>query len=235
MCRPDPPRGRRLVCGQAGRAEPRLLARWPGNSSHCPAVRREARRRRPSRRRLRPRQRNRPTDFARKSDFSISLGRRLAEWRRRGSAPALLMMRIDDFPALARATARRSPTLVLRSAVHSSRFDPRDGFGKPVRRGGLRHAAARRKHDGTDPRGRTVAAGGCALRLADRGPIGAIHGQPGRRGGHSDRHHGGDARPRGSGLGTGDGDRRQLHLLPQRPAGRAGPGHAGADSQAAVV
>ena len=52
-----------------------------------------------------------------KADFGISLGRRLAEWRRRGSAPALLMMRIDDFPALANRFGSEIADLVLRSAV----------------------------------------------------------------------------------------------------------------------
>jgi diguanylate cyclase len=52
-----------------------------------------------------------------KSDLALGLGQRLAEWRRRGSAPALLLMRIDDFPALARRYGRVIADLVLRSAV----------------------------------------------------------------------------------------------------------------------
>jgi diguanylate cyclase len=51
-----------------------------------------------------------------KSDFGLSLGRRLAEWRRRGSAPALLMMRIDNFPSLAMRYGPEIASLVLRSA-----------------------------------------------------------------------------------------------------------------------
>jgi diguanylate cyclase len=52
-----------------------------------------------------------------RSDFGLSLDRRLAEWRRRGSAPALLMMRIDGFPALASRFGGAVADLVLRSAV----------------------------------------------------------------------------------------------------------------------
>ena len=51
------------------------------------------------------------------SDFGVSLGYRLAEWRRRGSAPALLMMRIDDFPALVGRYGQEIAEFVLRSAV----------------------------------------------------------------------------------------------------------------------
>ena len=57
------------------------------------------------------------TGLCPKSDFGLSLGRRLAEWRRRGTAPTLLMMRIDDFPALAGRYGREITGLVLRSAV----------------------------------------------------------------------------------------------------------------------
>ena len=52
-----------------------------------------------------------------KSEFALSLGRRLAEWRRRGAAPAIVMMRIDNFPALAQRHGRVIAELVLRSAV----------------------------------------------------------------------------------------------------------------------
>jgi diguanylate cyclase len=52
-----------------------------------------------------------------KSDFGLSVGRRLAEWRRRGAAPGLLMMQIDDFPALAKRYGREIADMVLRSAV----------------------------------------------------------------------------------------------------------------------
>jgi diguanylate cyclase len=52
-----------------------------------------------------------------KADFGLSVGRRLAEWRRRGAAPALLMMRIDDFPGLVNRYGRDISDLVLRSAV----------------------------------------------------------------------------------------------------------------------
>ena len=52
-----------------------------------------------------------------KSDFALTLGRRLAEWRRRGSAPALLLMRIDDFANLSNRYGRGIADVVLRSAV----------------------------------------------------------------------------------------------------------------------
>ncbi len=52
-----------------------------------------------------------------KSDFGLSLSRRLAEWRRRGSVPTLLMMQIDDFPSLAKRYGPRIAGFVLRSAV----------------------------------------------------------------------------------------------------------------------
>lgn len=51
------------------------------------------------------------------SDFGMSLGYRLAEWRRHGSAPALLLMRIDDFPALTKRYGQEIAEFVLRSAV----------------------------------------------------------------------------------------------------------------------
>jgi diguanylate cyclase len=57
------------------------------------------------------------TGLCSKSDFGMSIGRRLAEWRRRGSAPALLMMRIDDFPSLANRYGNRIAELVRSSAV----------------------------------------------------------------------------------------------------------------------
>ena len=52
-----------------------------------------------------------------KGDFGLSVGRRLAEWRRRGAAPGLLMMQIDNFPALVKRYGREIADLVLRSAV----------------------------------------------------------------------------------------------------------------------
>ena len=52
-----------------------------------------------------------------KGDFAVSLGRRLAEWRRRGSAPTLLLMRIDDFPGLGRRYGQAIANIVVRSAV----------------------------------------------------------------------------------------------------------------------
>ncbi len=52
-----------------------------------------------------------------KSEFALSLGRRLAEWRRRGAAPTLLLMRIDDFAGLTERYGRPITGVVLRSAV----------------------------------------------------------------------------------------------------------------------
>ena len=227
----DPPRGRRLVCGQAGRAEPRLLARRPGDSPHCPALRREAGREGPSRPPPAPAA---ATGIAyglcSKSDFGLSLGRRLAEWRRRGSAPTLLMMRIDDFPALAKRYGREIADLVLRSAVQflgaSIRaMDLGSQYGEATfamllpgasttelirvaER--LRQAVARcvLPIDGQSVQFTVSLAGAVAIQTDTTED---------------------DARPRRRGLGAGHGGRRQLHLLPQRPPGRAGPGHAGAD------
>jgi diguanylate cyclase len=52
-----------------------------------------------------------------KDDFVQSLCRRLAEWRRRGSAPALLMMRIDEYAALEKRFGTQITAVVLRSAA----------------------------------------------------------------------------------------------------------------------
>jgi diguanylate cyclase (GGDEF)-like protein len=52
-----------------------------------------------------------------KSEFGLSLGRRLAEWRRRGAAPALLLMRIDDFANLSQRHGQAIAEVVLRSAM----------------------------------------------------------------------------------------------------------------------
>jgi diguanylate cyclase len=52
-----------------------------------------------------------------KSEFGMSLGRRLAEWRRRGSAPTILLMRIDDFKDLVARYGTEIAGMVRRSAV----------------------------------------------------------------------------------------------------------------------
>ena len=52
-----------------------------------------------------------------KSEFGVSLGRRLAEWRRRGAAPTLLMMRIDNFEKLTERYGQTIADVVLRSAM----------------------------------------------------------------------------------------------------------------------
>jgi diguanylate cyclase len=57
------------------------------------------------------------TKMCDKSEFGLSLGRRLAEWRRRGAAPALLMMRIDNFANLSERCGQAIADVVLRSAM----------------------------------------------------------------------------------------------------------------------
>jgi diguanylate cyclase len=52
-----------------------------------------------------------------KNEFAVGLGSRLAEWRRRGAAPAILMMRIDDFAGLGQRYGQAITAIVLRSAV----------------------------------------------------------------------------------------------------------------------
>ena len=58
-----------------------------------------------------------PVGLCSKSDFHLNLTRRLAEWRRRGSAPTVLLMQIDDFPRLAKRYGREIADLVLRSGA----------------------------------------------------------------------------------------------------------------------
>ena len=159
----------------------------------------------------------------------MSLGRRLAEWRRRGSAPALLMMRIDDFPALANRFGREITDLVLRSAVQflgaSIRaMDLGSQYGEATF-GMLLPGASTTELIRVAERLRQAVAR-CVLPIEGQSVqftvslAGAVAIQTDT--------HGGDARPRRSGLGAGHGSGRQLHLLPQRPSGRTGPGHAGA-------
>ena len=171
------------------------------------------------------------TGLCSKGDFAVSLGRRLAEWRRRGSVPTLLMMQIDDFPSLAERYGPRIAGLVLRSAVQF--------LGASIRTMDLGSQCGEAAFAMLLPGASTtelirvaerLAAGGRPLRLADRRPGGAVHGQFGGRGGHGDRYHGVDARTRRSRLGAGHGGRRQPHLLPQRLSGRAVPDHARATS-----
>jgi diguanylate cyclase len=52
-----------------------------------------------------------------KDEFGLSLGRRLAEWRRRGPAPSLLMMRIDHFDNITERYGQAIADVVLRSAM----------------------------------------------------------------------------------------------------------------------
>jgi diguanylate cyclase len=58
-----------------------------------------------------------PYGLCARGDFSLALGRRLAEWRRRGSAPALLMMQIDAFPALVSRYGREIADILIGSAA----------------------------------------------------------------------------------------------------------------------
>ncbi len=58
-----------------------------------------------------------PIGICTMSEFNVSLGRRLAEWRRRGTAPAIMLMRIDNFPSLATRFGKEIADLVLRSAI----------------------------------------------------------------------------------------------------------------------
>jgi len=51
-----------------------------------------------------------------KGEFASSLARRLAEWRRRGAAPALLLLRIDGFSDLAQNYGQEIADIVCRSA-----------------------------------------------------------------------------------------------------------------------
>jgi diguanylate cyclase len=52
-----------------------------------------------------------------KDDFNLNLARRLAEWRRHGTAPALLTMRIDNFPSLMTQYGRPVADMIIRSAA----------------------------------------------------------------------------------------------------------------------
>jgi diguanylate cyclase len=50
-----------------------------------------------------------------RSEFCLSLNRRLSEWRRGGAAPAVLLVRIDTYPALVARYGRQAGTLMLRA------------------------------------------------------------------------------------------------------------------------
>ncbi|MGA2031785.1 MAG: diguanylate cyclase [Thermoguttaceae bacterium] len=64
---------------------------------------------------MHPREHARP--LASRSEFCIGVGRRLAEWRRGGAAPAVLLVRIDDYAGLISRHGRRSASLVLRATA----------------------------------------------------------------------------------------------------------------------
>jgi diguanylate cyclase len=52
-----------------------------------------------------------------KGEFAMGLGRRLAEWRRRGAAPAVLLLRIDDYANLSKRYGAETANIVVRSTV----------------------------------------------------------------------------------------------------------------------
>ena len=52
-----------------------------------------------------------------KNELAMGLSRRLAEWRRRGAAPSVLLLRIDDYTTLASRYGADTANLVVRSTV----------------------------------------------------------------------------------------------------------------------
>ena len=171
-----------------------------------------------------------PYGLCSKDDFGLSLGRRLAEWRRRGSAPALLMMRIDDFPAQAKRYGPEIIALVLRSAMQflaasiramdlGSQYSD-DTFAMLLPGASttelirvaerLRQAVARcvLPIEGQSVQFTVSLAGAVAIQTdTTEEMIARVE----------------------STLQQVAAGRRQLHVLPQRPPGRTGPRRAGAD------
>ncbi len=52
-----------------------------------------------------------------RTEFCIILARRLAEWRRGGATPSVIMLRIDDFPQIAGKFGQRAGCLVLKATA----------------------------------------------------------------------------------------------------------------------
>ena len=186
---PDRPRGRGDLRGQGGGPQSRLLARRSRDPSHRTAVRRQASGEMFQPAASPPAPKAAPISAAgprqssglcSRQDFCISLGRRLAEWRRRGAAPAVLLMRIDDFPALATRSAQRSATWCFAVPSSSSLLRSARWIWGP--------ATARPPLGCCCPAPNTLELIRVAerlrqavarLRLADRGPGGAVHRQLG--------------------------------------------------------
>ena len=64
-----------------------------------------------------PRTGERRKGMADRSEFSIVLGRRLAEWRRGGEPPAVVLVRIDDYPGIVVRHGRQAGLMVLRATA----------------------------------------------------------------------------------------------------------------------
>ena len=71
-------------------------------------------------------------ELSNRSDFSISTGRRLAEWRRGGSRPAVLLVRIDNYTDILVQQGREVAMIVLRATAQFLRGDPRHGHGVAI-------------------------------------------------------------------------------------------------------
>ena len=52
-----------------------------------------------------------------RSEFSIALGRRLAEWRRGGAPPAVVLVRIDEYPGVLLRHGQQAAQMVLRATA----------------------------------------------------------------------------------------------------------------------
>jgi diguanylate cyclase len=61
--------------------------------------------------------RDRPKPMVNRSEFCLHVGRRLAEWRRGGAAPAVLLVRVDDYPNIVARHGRPAATVVLRATA----------------------------------------------------------------------------------------------------------------------